>query len=423
MHTESSGGIALLAAAIIALIWANSFWWAGYQRLWENHLSFGFGEWVFELSLRHFINDGLMVVFFFVVGLEIKREMLVGELASMRAAMLPIAGAVGGMLVPAAFYAMLNAGGPGAAGWGIPMATDIAFALGILALMGPRIPGGLKVFLAAFAIVDDLGAVLVIALFYTAELNLAALAIGGGLLLALIALNRLGVRHPGMYGLLGVLLWLAFLTSGIHATVAGVLLAMTIPARTRIDTAEFLDGSREILDQFERAGVEGESVLTNQGQQTAISGLEDNCEKAQAPLLRFEDTLQPWVAFLLIPLFALANAGVALAVDLGEALANPVTLGVIIGLVLGKPIGITLFAALAVRTGAAMLPTGVSWKALHGVSWLGGVGFTMSLFVSTLAFGEGSASLESAKLGILSASAIAAVIGWVLLRGVGRSSG
>ena len=415
-HTESSGGIVLLLATIVALIWANSPWWETYHHLWETPMQLSFGDFQLEMSLHHFINDGLMVVFFFLVGLEIKREMLVGELASPRAAALPIAAAVGGMVVPALLYAFLNAGGPGSAGWGIPMATDIAFALGILALMGPRVPLGLKVFLAALAIVDDLGAVLVIALFYTADLNVLALGVGGAILIGLVILNRIGVRHPGGYTVLGLALWAAFLASGVHATIAGVLLAMTIPARTRLDTDEFLQVGRSYLDEFERVGVEGRDVLTNHEQQIAIQMLENSCEAAQAPLQRIEHDLQLWVAFGIIPLFALANAGVHLDVDFATAMSNPVTLGVILGLVLGKPIGITLLAWLAVRFGLASLPHGVGWGQIHGVSWLGGIGFTMSLFVANLAFGEGSVLLDAAKIGVLSASAVAAAMGWILLR-------
>lgn len=415
-HTESSGGIVLLIATVLALVWANSPWWETYHHLWETPMQLSFGELEFEMSLHHFINDGLMVVFFFMVGLEIKREMLVGELASPRAAALPIAAAIGGMLVPAALYAMLNVGGPGSAGWGIPMATDIAFALGVLALMGPRIPLGLKVFLAALAIVDDLGAVLVIALFYTEQLNLIALGLGAVVLVGLAVLNVVGARHPGPYTVLGLLLWAAFLSSGVHATIAGVLLAMTIPARTRLDTDEFLTVGRSYLDEFERSGVEGKNVLTNHEQQAAIQLLENSCEAAQAPLQRIEHDLQLWVAFGIIPLFALANAGVHLNVDFGQALTHPVTLGVILGLVLGKPIGITVLAWLAVRMGMASLPHGVTWGQIHGVSWLGGIGFTMSLFVANLAFGEGTPLLDSAKIGVLTASALAAAVGWILLR-------
>jgi Na+:H+ antiporter, NhaA family len=415
-HTESSGGIVLLIATVVALVWANSPWWESYHHLWETPMQLSFGDLQFQMSLHHFINDGLMVVFFFMVGLEIKREMLVGELASPRAAALPIAAAVGGMIVPALLYTMLNFGGEGSPGWGIPMATDIAFALGVLALMGPRIPLGLKVFLAALAIVDDLGAVLVIALFYTADLNLVALGLGGVVLLGLMALNLMGARHPGSYAVLGLILWGAFLASGVHATIAGVLAAMAIPARTRLNTDEFLDVGRGYLDEFERSGVEGKDVLTNHEQQTAIQMLENSCEAAQAPLQRIEHDLQLWVAFGIIPLFALANAGVHLDVDFATALAHPVTLGVILGLVAGKPIGITLLAWASVRLGLASLPHGVGWGQIHAVSWLGGIGFTMSLFVANLAFGEGSALLDAAKIGVLSASVLAAGVGWVLLR-------
>lgn len=416
LRTESSGGIILLVATAAALIWANSDWNEWYDRLWHQYISVGFGSAVFRLSLEHFINDGLMVVFFFLVGLEIKREVQVGELASVRQAALPIAAALGGMVVPAGIYAAINARHPGITGWGIPMATDIAFALGVLALMGPRVPLGLKVFLAALAIVDDLGAVLVIALFYTDRVSLLSLGLAAVLLAVLVLANRLGVRHPGIYATVGIALWLAFLQSGVHATVAGVLLAMTIPARTRINTAEFLDRGRHLMDEFDAVGEEGRDMLTNPRQQEVIQQLEDACEQAQAPLQRIEHDLQLWVAFAIIPLFALANAGVGLGGNLAAAFSNPVTLGVLLGLVIGKPLGITLFAWGAVRSGLAALPERVSWRALHGVSWLGGIGFTMSLFIGHLAFGP-SVLLDDAKIGILTASLLAGIVGWLLLRG------
>ncbi|HET8655486.1 MAG TPA: Na+/H+ antiporter NhaA [Longimicrobiaceae bacterium] len=412
---ESSGGIVLLITTVVALVWANSPGWEGYRRLWETPVALTVGGHVYGLSLHLLINDGLMVIFFFLVGLEIKREMLVGELASLRAAALPIMAALGGMLAPAAIYALLNARGAGEAGWGIPMATDIAFALGVLALVAPRVPTGLKVFLAALAIADDLGAVLVIAFFYTGRLNVTSLAVAAILVVVLIVANRLGMRHPAAYALLGVPLWLAFLTSGVHATIAGVVLAMVVPARTRIDTAEFLESSRRTLDDFDLAGEEGSGVMTNEGQQAAIQALEHNCEAAQAPLLRMEHSLQPWVAFFIIPLFALANAGVHIDASTGSALTHVVTLGVVLGLVLGKPIGITLFAWLAVRLRVAVLPASVGWRQIHAVSWLGGIGFTMSLFVAGLAFGEGSELLDAAKIGILTASVLAAAAGGVML--------
>jgi Na+:H+ antiporter, NhaA family len=376
----------------------------------------GAGAWRLAYPLHYWINDGLMVVFFFLVGLEIKREVLVGELASPRKAALPIAGALGGMLVPAAIYTAFNGGGLGERGWGIPMATDIAFALGVRALLGKHTPVALKVFLAALAIADDMGAVLVIAVFYTDELNLWALALGGvGLLLMSLA-NRLGVRRPTAYVMLGILVWLAFLKSGVHATVAGVLAAMTIPARTRIDTGEFLNRGRRILDEFDRAGDEGPGILTNHGQQAAMLELERATEAAQSPLLRIEHALQPWVAFAIIPVFALANAGVELHGGMLAELGSPVTLGVLLGLLIGKPVGITLFAWLATRLNVAALPENTSWKALHAVAWLGGIGFTMSLFVTNLAFPGDETLVNSAKLGIFSASILAALMGWFLIR-------
>ena len=420
-RTESAGGIVLLACTAIALIWANSPWADSYHHLWETTFAVGFPGAGLTLSLHHWINDGLMAVFFFLVGLEIKREMLVGELASPRQAALPIAGALGGMLVPAAIYAGLNMGGPGAAGWGIPMATDIAFALGVVALLGSRVPLGLKVFLAALAIVDDIGAVLVIAFFYTAALSWTALGIAVLVLAALVLCNVAGVRHPAAYALLGVGLWMAFLASGIHATIAGVLLAMTIPSRTRINEDEFLVRGRLILDDFERACSPATTVLTNAAQQEAIHELEFACEEAQAPLLRMEHGLHAIVAFGIMPLFALANAGVHFGGGLLEGLSWSITGGTILGLVIGKPIGITLFAWLATRAGVATLPSGATWRALVGVSLLAGIGFTMAIFIASLAFPQSPGLLDSAKVGILVASLVAGLAGWILLR-AGTSS-
>ena len=299
------------------------------------------------------------------------------------------------------------------------MATDIAFALGVLALLGPRVPLALKVFLAALAIVDDIGAVLVIALFYTAAINWTALA-AGLVVLGLCAIaNRLGVRRPLPYLLLGVVVWSCFLASGVHATVAGVLLAMTIPSRTRINADQFLEHADQDLAAFRGACAQGSSVLTNLDQQAALQALENATEAAQAPLQRIEHDLHTPVAFGIIPLFALANAGVSLSGGFGDALAHPVTLGTILGLVLGKPLGITAFAWLAVRARLAELPAGVNWRAIHGVSWLGGIGFTMSLFIAGLAFPDGGL-MDEAKVGIFAASIAAGVAGWIMLRGVIR---
>jgi NhaA family Na+:H+ antiporter len=421
IHDEAFGGILLLVCALAALIWANSPWGETYDALWSTELTLGTVQYHLTESLRHWVNDGLMAIFFFVVGLEIKRELLVGELASPRQAALPAIAALGGVLIPAGIYLLLNRGTDGGDGWGIPMATDIAFALGVLALLGDRIPLGLKVFLTALAIVDDIAAVLVIAVFYTAQVTWAALGAAAVILAVLIAANRLGARRPVVYALLGLALWLAVFESGVHATVAGVLLALTIPATTRIDPRAFLDRSRATLVAFDRAGSDeetGASILTNGERQEALAELEDVVEGAGAPLHRLEHVLHPWVAFAIIPLFALANAGVRVEGDLGAALGNRVTLGVVLGLVLGKQLGVTLAAWLAVRSGVTDLPEGVGWRHIYGAGWLAGIGFTMSLFVADLAFADpGEAGLlTAAKLGILVASLIAGVGGWLILR-------
>jgi NhaA family Na+:H+ antiporter len=413
-HRESSSGLLLLACAILALTWANSPLEPWYTAIRKIPVTVGVGVFAIEASLLHWINDGLMAVFFLLVGLEIKREILVGELASLRRASLPIAAAVGGMVVPAMLYAAANAGGPGSRGWGIPMATDIAFALGVLALLGSRVPVALKVFLTALAIVDDIGAVLVIALFYTADLSISAVLWGAVVLGLLTVCNMAGVRHLAAYALLGMALWLAFHESGVHATVAGVLLAFTIPARTRIDAGEFLARGRDAIEEFASAGVAGANVLTSRSHQQALLTLETAAEEAQAPLQKLEDKLHGVVAFGIMPLFALANAGVSLSGG-PRALASPVALGVVLGLVLGKPLGITLAAWAATRAGLAERPPEVSWRMLHGAAWLGGIGFTMSLFVASLAFG-GSPPLTDAKLGILAASMIAGALGFGILR-------
>jgi NhaA family Na+:H+ antiporter len=410
-----SGGIVLLVMTVIALALANSPLAGAYQSLLDSYISITIGPFELKETLLHWINDGLMVLFFFVVGLEIKREVLVGELANPRAAALPIIAAAGGALVPAGIYALANAGGIGAAGWGVPMATDIAFALGCLALLGSRIPFALKIFVTAAAIVDDLIAVLVIALFYTAEINVGALAIGLVVLMLLAALNRLGVRSPLVYGLLGVVVWLGFLESGVHATIAGVLVAFTIPARYRIDGPAFRERAHALLHNFDPQASSSAPMLTDEHQQHAVIELEELCEQVQAPLQKMEHQLQSWVTWLILPLFALANAGVALGQAQlgGESFA--IVLGVVLGLVVGKPIGLVGATWLAVRFGLVVLPAGISWYALCGAGVLAGIGFTMSLFVATLAF-ESPDVLATVKLSVLIASLIAGALGMLLLR-------
>jgi NhaA family Na+:H+ antiporter len=411
---ESSGGIVLLLCTAVALLWANSPWAGGYAAFWHTTFTVSLGSRALSHDLHFWVNDLLMVVFFFLVGLEIKRELLVGELASVRQAALPILAAFGGVVVPACIYTLLNAGGPGARGWGIPMATDIAFALGVLALLGTRIPPGLKVFLAALAIADDIAAVLVIAVFYTESLSWPALGAAVLCLAVLFLLNRLGVRRPLVYVLGGGALWLAVLASGVHATLAGVALAFTIPSRTSLDSGQFLVQSRRTLQRFQQAAHGSFSLISNEDCQSAVHALEKACEKVQPTLHRMEYALHRWVTFLIMPLFALANAGVELGSHLTQALTRPVTLGIVAGLVLGKPVGITLASWLAVRTGIASLPAGVSWRHIHGAGWLGGIGFTMSLFLASLAFAD-PALLVLAKLGIFTASLTAGAIGSLVL--------
>jgi len=411
---EASGGILLITASAVAFYLANSRWREIYFHLWKTYFSIGITDFSLSLSLEHWINDGLMAMFFFVVGLEIKRELLEGELASPKKAMLPLMAALGGMLIPASIYAIVNHGGPGMKGWGIPMATDIAFALGILALLGKRVPVSLKIFVTALAIVDDLGAVLIIAFFYTAQVSWMSLGAAGICFALLIAANLLGVRKPAVYVVIGIVLWVFVLNSGIHATIAGVLTALTIPACSRIDTKRFAQASRAVADELEKSEESGDISAISSAQQSALLTLQEASEKVQSPLLRVEHQLHPWVSFLIMPIFALANAGVAVEHGL-TSLKDPVSLGVIFGLVLGKPIGILLFTLPAVRFGLASLPESVTHKQILGAGLLAGIGFTMSLFIGNLAFAD-PILLSTAKIGILCGSLIAGVGGWFVLQ-------
>lgn len=424
MRIEASGGILLLLCTIVALIWANSPWKDSYHDLFhETTISFGISGLVtIEKHLIHWINDGLMAIFFFVVGLEIKRELLVGELASMRKAALPIAAAAGGMLVPAGIFALVLAGRDGSQGWGIPMATDIAFAVGVIALLGKRVPIGLKVFLVALAIVDDIGAVLVIALFYTERLDWGVLIAAHAVLLISIIFNLAGVRRSYVYATLGAVMWILVLKSGVHATIAGVLMAMTIPSRIRLYDAEFLRSTRSLLDEFERAGDPSDTVATNQVKQSAVHSLEVATELAQPPLLRIEHMLVTWVAFFIMPIFALANAGVTLGGNIMAMLLSPVSIGIALGLLVGKQIGVTFLTWLAVKFGLGSLPAGVTWMQVYGASLLAGIGFTMSLFIAGLAYTSDATMLEQAKVGILTGSLIAGVAGYLVLQRATRST-
>ena len=415
VHAEASSGLSLIGATLVALTLANSPLAAGYAAVLQLELGVSLGPLGLQMSLLHWVNDGLMALFFFLVGLELKREVLVGELAHPRQALLPVVAALGGATLPALLYVAVNRGGPGAVGWGVPMATDIAFALGVLTLLGRRVPWALKVFLTAVAVIDDLFAVLVIALFYTNGLNFGALGIGLGVLALLAVVNRLGIRTLTVYVVLGFIVWIAFLESGVHATIAGVLVAFTIPARNRIAPATFLDQARQLLAQF-HAGCppDGWALQPNASQASIVLALEATCAAVQSPLQQLEARLQPWVAFGIMPLFALANADIALTAEGLRGAGQPVVLGVVVGLVLGKPIGLFVSTWLAVRLGLAHLPEGVRWRQLGGAGCLAGMGFTMSLFIATLGFTE-PLLLAAAKLGILVASVTAGILGYGVL--------
>ncbi len=414
IQEEQSSGMLLLLVTLVALIIANSPLAAAYDELLHTSIGISIGSFGLHLSLLHWINDGLMVVFFFVVGLEIKREILVGELSNRRAALLPITAAFGGALVPALIYILLNQGLPSYRGWGVPMATDIAFALGCLALVGNRVPFGLKIFLTAVAIVDDLIAVLVIALFYSGEINMIALLFGLLILGILFAANMLGFHHTLLYGMLGIVVWLAFLESGLHATIAGVLVAMTVPARHRINAPTFLQRAHTLLAAFQPPVGASQRMLVER-EQTVILALEDLCEQVQAPLQKMEHGLHSWVALLIIPVFAFANAGVIFSLNSVSGESLPLVLGIVFGLVLGKPIGLVTSTWLAVRFGIADLPRGATWPKMIGIGVLAGIGFTMSLFIASLAFSD-AARLSSAKIAILLASVSAGTLGILLLR-------
>ena len=415
LQRTTAGGVVLVTTTIIALGLATALGSDTLRQFWERPLAVSqSGSVHLALSLQSWVNDGLMAFFFLLVGLELKREILVGELSSIRDAALPIVAAAGGMIVPAVIYAAFNAGTPGAAGWGIPMATDIAFAVGILVLLAWRVPKNLIIFLTALAIADDLGAVLIIALFYTAKIHLPALAVALALLVALVLLNRGGIRRPLPYAVVGVLLWYAIHESGMHATLAGILLAAAIPARPTYAPVEFERRIRELQAAFRddrRDLSTSDDPLSNYRMASIAQAMEQSAIAVQSPLQRIEHAMTPWVTFVVIPIFALANASVDLAaVDWYGAVSHPVTAGVVAGLVIGKSLGISLFAWAAVRLGVARLPSGVAWKHLVGASWLAGIGFTMSLFIGQLAF-QDPALVDQARIGVLLGSAISAGVG------------
>jgi len=422
IHRQTTSGLLLMGTAIIALLLANSALAEAYLHFIHTPIRIGIGAWGIDMSLHHWVNDGLMTLFFFVVGMELKREMLVGELSDLRQAALPIIAAIGGMVMPALIYLAINHGGNAAQGWGIPMATDIAFAVGALVLLASRVPKALITFLVALAIADDLGAVLVIALFYTQQLALDWLAASGLLVLLLFVLNFAGIRLVVPYFILAVLLWYALLQSGVHATLAGVLGAFAVPARPKYDAALFSARIKELMGHFDTSHQQGGNIMDNEQLYSVVQALEKSVRRVQTPLQRLEHIWHLPVAFLVIPIFALFNAGIPLQLGaLGETLTHPVMLGVMFGLVIGKFIGITGACWLALRLGIGQLPSGTRFSQVAAVSVLGGIGFTMSIFIAELGFAGQAEYLLMAKTGVLAASLLAGVMGFAWLWWLGNS--
>ena len=407
MHIESAGGIVLLACTVVSLVLANSPFGESFIKFWKTPMGFAIGNYEVIHPLYHWINDGLMAIFFFVIGLEVKREMVLGELRDMRRAALPIAAALGGMVVPAGIYLAMQWGEPTAKGWGIPMATDIAFVVGCMALLGPKVPHSLRVMLLSLAIVDDIGAILVIAIGYTDSLNFLALGLGVAGVAVVVLLARLGVRNIGVYTILGVLVWFAVHESGIHATIAGVVLGLLTPAERWVN--------RGLLGKiFDKAGrvVNGEELSATSEYQL-LRHMEQASREAMSPLERLETTLHSWVGFVIMPVFALANACVPIHVSYAT---EPIALAIMAGLLLGKPLGIVGTSFIAVKMGVAKIPEGVTWPMITAGGFLAGIGFTMAMFIAGLALkGDLASHLDPAKIGILCGSVLAAAIGMGLL--------
>lgn len=414
INNSTTSGILLFASAVVALILANSPLQEAYHHFWEHTFSIGYDTFVVSKSVHHWINDGLMAIFFFVIGLELKREIIAGSLSKPKDAVLPIFAALGGMAFPALLYLSVNTSGDSFSGWGIPMATDIAFALGILYMLGDKIPISLKVFLTALAVADDLGAVLVIAFFYTSEISTQSLIIGGQFLAVLIVANMIGIRNIVFYGCVGFGLWLAFLLSGVHATIAGVIAALTIPANVKIQDKQFVSKLNQLTNDFENSTPNNVSLLTHD-QVEIVEKIRFYSRAALTPLQRLEHAMQPVVAFVIMPIFAVANAGITFSGSFTENMFSNVSLGVILGLVLGKFIGIVTITKLLIKLKLAELPLGLNWRHIYGVALLAGVGFTMSLFVTDLAFDDPTHIIQ-AKIGIFIASVISGVSGFLLLR-------
>jgi len=421
LHAQTTTGLVLMFMTVVALILANSPLNEIYSHFFHTKIDFNVGEWKLSHSIHHWINDGLMAIFFFMVGLEIKREILVGELSNIKVAILPILSAIGGMILPALIYLSINYGGDGAVGWGIPMATDIAFAISALVLLGNRVSPALVTFLVALAIVDDLGAVLVIAIFYTDQIHTLPLVLAGISFLILIIFNRFGIHTILPYFIVGLIMWFFMLESGVHATIAGVIAAMTIPSRPKLTPNNFTSHAKNLLDEYDNYPSATDHTM-HENQKAILLNIKDTIDSVGSPSARLEHDLHLPVALIVIPLFALANAGISIDFSsIGETIITPVSIGIIAGLILGKIMGIAGVAYLAIKLKIAKLPEGSSMNQVFGVAALGGIGFTMSIFVADLAFLGNESLIFQAKIGILTASLFAGLFGFIWLRYIAKS--
>ncbi len=420
MQYEASGGLVLLSCVIVSLLIANLPFGLGYTSIWNTLIGISIGPFNVEMPLILWINDLLMVLFFFLIGLEVKGELLIGELSSRDNALAPVIGATGGMIVPALIFVVFNpSGSQGANAWAIPVATDIAITLGILSIFGKKVPTSLKIFLTTLAIADDIGGVIILAVVYSHGFSLLHLVLGTLVFIMLLILNRIGIRHVAPYALLGVFLWLEFLLSGIHPTIAGILIALSIPATTKIDHKEFKDKSNELVQRINRVTEDGSAeddvvVLLNLSRT-----LEMTCKDIEAPLQQAEHVLTKWLAFVIVPIFALANSAISLAQLNPEMVVNPISVGIILGLVIGKPLGVLIAMWIGIQVGQINLPKGVDWEMMISVSFLTGIGFTISTFIASLAIAD-PILLVASKVAILIASLISGILGFLSFRYVLR---
>lgn len=420
IHAQTTTGLVLMFMTIVALILANSPLEEVYAHFFHMKIDLSVGSWQLSHTIHHWINDGLMAIFFFLIGLEIKREILVGELSNIKVAILPILAAIGGMVIPALVYVAINFGTDGANGWGIPMATDIAFAISALVLLGKRVPTTLVTFLVALAIVDDLGAVLVIALFYTDQINMLPLVLSGISFLILVIFNRVGIHMILPYFTIGLLMWFFMLESGVHATIAGVIAAMAIPSKPKVHPSNFTKSTKKLLDDYDKYPIENDHMI-HEKQKAILQNIKDKIDSIGTPAGRLEHDLHLAVALVIIPLFALANAGIAIDFSsLGATVMEPVSIGIIGGLIFGKVLGIFGVSWLAIKLKIARLPEGSSMSQIFGVAFLGGIGFTMSIFVADLAFVGNDVLIFQAKVGILAASLFAGLFGFFWLKYVAK---